>query len=143
MHFHIFVYFHVCIYIYIYIYIYFLYILIHISIHFLFLFSFFLLCLFVSLLTFLLVVDECSGYSCRIAQSLLNNSQLYYIKFIYITLCYIIILDYTILHLTFILLLIYNLFKGSNGKIQLERSRLWQNRGNKKLLGKFCFIIYF
>ena len=30
------------------------------------------------------------------------------------------------LHLTFILLLICNLFKGSNGKIKLERSRLWQ-----------------
>ena len=32
----------------------------------------------------------------------------------------------TLLHLTFILLLIYNLFKGSNGKVKLERSRLWQ-----------------
>ena len=30
------------------------------------------------------------------------------------------------LHLTFILLLIYNIFKGSNGKVKLERSRLWQ-----------------
>ena len=26
----------------------------------------------------------------------------------------------------FILLLVYNLFKGSNGKVKLERSRLWQ-----------------
>ena len=40
-------------------------------------------------------------------------------------LCYI-ILYYIILHLTFNLLLIYNLFKGSNGKVKLERSRLWQ-----------------
>ena len=31
-----------------------------------------------------------------------------------------------ILHLTFILLLIYNLFKGSNCQVKLERSRLWQ-----------------
>ena len=30
------------------------------------------------------------------------------------------------LDLTFILLLIYNLFKGSNGKIKFDRSRLWQ-----------------
>ena len=30
------------------------------------------------------------------------------------------------LHLTFILLLTYNLFKGSNGKVKLERSRRWQ-----------------
>ena len=30
------------------------------------------------------------------------------------------------LRLTFILLLIYNLFKGSNGKVKLEGCRLWK-----------------
>ena len=35
-------------------------------------------------------------------------------------------LYYIILNLTFILLLIYNLFKGSNGKVKLERSKPWQ-----------------
>ena len=30
------------------------------------------------------------------------------------------------LHLTFILLLNNNLFNASNGKVKLERSRLWQ-----------------
>ena len=40
----------------------------------------------------------------------------------YIILLYFIILNY----ITFILLLIYNLFKGSKGKVKLERSRLWQ-----------------
>ena len=30
------------------------------------------------------------------------------------------------LYLKFILLLVYNLFKGSNGKVKLESSRLWQ-----------------
>ena len=30
------------------------------------------------------------------------------------------------LHLTFILLLIYNVFKVSNPKVKLERSGLWQ-----------------
>ena len=39
---------------------------------------------------------------------------------------YYIILYYIILHLTFIILLIYNLLKGSNGKIKLERFRQWQ-----------------
>ena len=37
-----------------------------------------------------------------------------------------ILIYYVILHLAFILLLIYNLFKDSSGKVQLERSRLWQ-----------------
>ena len=35
---------------------------------------------------------------------------------------YNVILYYIILRLTFI----YNLFKGSNGKVKLKRSRLWQ-----------------
>ena len=39
---------------------------------------------------------------------------------------YHILLYYITLHIIFILLLIYNLFKGSNGKVKLERSRLWQ-----------------
>ena len=39
-----------------------------------------------------------------------------------VLLCYY----YIVLHLTFILLLIYNLFKGIDGKVKLERSRLWQ-----------------
>ena len=37
-----------------------------------------------------------------------------------------------ILHLTFILLLIYNLFKGSNGKVKLKRPRLWQLDNSKR-----------
>ena len=48
------------------------------------------------------------------------------LKFMNITLYYFIILHYIMLHLTFILLFIYDLFKGNNGKIKLERSRLWQ-----------------
>ena len=39
---------------------------------------------------------------------------------------YIILSYYIILHLTLILQLICNLFKSSNGKVKLERSRLWQ-----------------
>ena len=39
---------------------------------------------------------------------------------------YFIILYYIISHLTFNLLLIHNLFQGNNGKVKLERSRLWQ-----------------
>ena len=38
------------------------------------------------------------------------------------------------LHLAFILLLIYNLFKDSNCKVKLERSRLWQH------LPRFAFL---
>ena len=40
----------------------------------------------------------------------------------------IILLYYVILYyiLHFFLLLIYKLFKGSNGKVKLEKSRLWQ-----------------
>ena len=57
------------------------------------------------------------------------NIILYYITLCYIILYYImpyyIILHY-ILQLTSILLLIYNLFKDSNGKVKLERPRLWQ-----------------
>ena len=53
-----------------------------------------------------------------------------YIKFIYIALYYYTILYYIILyyitHLTFFLPLIYKLFKGSNGRVKLERSRQWQ-----------------
>ena len=45
---------------------------------------------------------------------------------IYIILYYIIVLYYIILHLKFILLLIYNLFNSSNGKVKLKRSRLWE-----------------
>ena len=37
---------------------------------------------------------------------------------------YFIALYYIILHLTFILLLIYNFFKDNNGKVKLDRSRL-------------------
>ena len=48
------------------------------------------------------------------------------LNFSNITLFYYTIFYYIILHLTFILLLIYNLFKGNNGKVKLERSRLWQ-----------------
>ena len=44
----------------------------------------------------------------------------------YIMSGYHIILYYIILHLAFISLLIYNFSKGSNGKVELERSRLWQ-----------------
>ena len=61
-----------------------------------------------------------------------HELQLYYIKFICIILCYIIlyciILCYIILyyvHIIFISILIDNLFKDSNGKVKLERSRLW------------------
>ena len=43
---------------------------------------------------------------------------IYYIKSIYITLYYI------ILHLTFTLLLIYNVFRDGNGKVNLESFRL-------------------
>ena len=58
---------------------------------------------------------------------------LYYIILHYIIL-YCIALHYIILYYIIlyyitsyiILLLIYNLFKGSNGKVKLERSRLWQ-----------------
>ena len=39
-----------------------------------------------------------------------------------------------ILHLTFILLLIYNLFKGSNGMVKLERSRLCQLDNSRRKL---------
>ena len=61
-------------------------------------------------------------------KSLFNKHelQLYCIKFIYITLYYIIISYCVILHLTFILLLIYNLLKGKSGKGKFERSRPWQ-----------------
>ena len=41
-------------------------------------------------------------------------------------------LYYILLHLTFLLLLIYNLFKSSNGKVKLERSRLWQLDNSRK-----------
>ena len=44
----------------------------------------------------------------------------------YIILLHYIISHYVILHLTFTLLLIYNLFKGNNGKVKLERSKMWQ-----------------
>ena len=44
----------------------------------------------------------------------------------YIIILYYIILYYVVLNLTFILLLIQNLFKGSHGKFKLETSRLWQ-----------------
>ena len=68
--------------------------------------------------------------------------QLNYIKSIYITLYYIILyyiilyyilLYFIIFYCTFILLLIYNLIKGSNGKVSWKRSRLWQldNSGRK------------
>ena len=49
---------------------------------------------------------------------------------------YYIILYYTILHLTFNLLLIYNLFKGSNGKVKLEMSRLWQLDNSRSKAGE-------
>ena len=51
-----------------------------------------------------------------------------YICIHYIILLYILhtILYCDILHLTLILLFIYNLFKGGKGKVKLERSRLWQ-----------------
>ena len=45
---------------------------------------------------------------------------------------YIILLYYIILHFTYILLLIFNLFKGSNGNVKLERSRL----GTRQFLEK-------
>ena len=45
---------------------------------------------------------------------------------------YFIIFYYIILHLTYILLLIYKLLKGSHGKVNLERSRLWQLDGSRK-----------
>ena len=48
------------------------------------------------------------------------------LKFIDITLYYFLILYYIIFYLTFILRLIYNLFKGKNGKLKLERSILLQ-----------------
>ena len=51
---------------------------------------------------------------------------LYYIDFFILQYINIIVVYYFILHLTFILLLIYNLSKGRNGKVKLERSRLWQ-----------------
>ena len=57
---------------------------------------------------------------------LLTNVLVIIVKLlIHITLYYT-IAYYIILDLTFILLLIYNLFKGSNVKVKLERSRLWQ-----------------
>ena len=62
---------------------------------------------------------------------------MYYIKFINITLynlLYYIRLYYIILHLTFILPLIYNLFKGRNGTVKLERSRLWQLDNSRRKL---------
>ena len=51
---------------------------------------------------------------------------LYYIDFLILQYINIIVVYSFILHLTFILLLIYNLSKGRNGKVKLERSRLWQ-----------------
>ena len=53
---------------------------------------------------------------------------MYVSMYVYIILLYILhtILHCDILHLTLILLLIYNLFKGGKGKVKLERSRLWQ-----------------
>ena len=54
------------------------------------------------------------------------------LKFINITLYCFIILYYIIFHLTFILLFIYNLFKGNNGNVKLERSRLWQLDNSRK-----------
>ena len=58
---------------------------------------------------------------------LLTNVVVIIVKLlIHITLYYYTIAYYIILDLTFILLLIYNLFKGSNVKVKLERSRLWQ-----------------
>ena len=41
-------------------------------------------------------------------------------------------LYYIIFHLIFTLLLIYNLFKIGNGKVKLERSRLWQLDNSKR-----------
>ena len=60
-----------------------------------------------------------------------DELQLYYIKFIHITLYYIIILYYIISYYItsyIYLLLIYNLHKGRNNKVKLEKSirQLWQ-----------------
>ena len=70
-------------------------------------------------------VVEWFAECCR--RMLLTNVVVIIVKLlIHITLYYYTIAYYIILDLTFILLLIYNLFKGSNGKVKLERSRLWQ-----------------
>ena len=50
------------------------------------------------------------------------------------------------LHLTFILLLIYNLFKSRNGKVKLQRSRLWQLDNSWRKVdvaapSKVCFLL--
>ena len=76
-------------------------------------------------------VDECSGYNCRITWSLLNKAWITIILKLFM-LHYVIVLYYIIfiiiyIYIIFIIfLIIYNLFKGSNGKVKLERSRLWQ-----------------
>ena len=49
----------------------------------------------------------------------------------YIILLYYIMLYY-IFHLTFILLLIYNLFKGSNSNVKQKSSKLWQRDNVEK-----------
>ena len=56
---------------------------------------------------------------------------IYIYAYIYIFICcrmiyYTVLYYVVILHLTFILLLICDLFKGNNGKVKLERSKLWQ-----------------
>ena len=76
-------------------------------------------------------VDKFSGYNCRITLSLLNKTWITGIRLKLFILHYITSLYYIILHLTFILLLIYNSFKGSNDKVKLERSRQLDNYWRK------------
>ena len=65
----------------------------------------------------------------------MNYNYSIYIKFIYIALYYYIIyyiilyyivFFYIILHILHFFPLIYKLFKGTNDKVKLERSRQWQ-----------------
>ena len=59
-----------------------------------------------------------------------HESQLYYIKFIYITLYYIIILFRNITSYinftTYLQFILFTYLQGNNGKLKLELSRLWQ-----------------
>ena len=103
------------------------------------------MCVYVYIIFFSIVVewfvesrcrhlDGCRGNNCRITYSLWNKAWITTIAFIldlfilhYIIILYYIVLYYIILHiLRFFLPLIYKLFKGSNGRVKLERSRQWQ-----------------
>ena len=84
--------------------------------------------------------DECSGYSCRITQSLLKKAWITTILYSIYWYCIISFYHITYFITSYILLLIANLFtKGNNGKVKLERSRLWQLGNSRRKACERCW----